>query len=107
MIAAFRRDIEAAGVGAPTVRKTLVTLQSMLRSAVEWQRLAANPVQATRKPSVKRQRAVRPLAPAAVEQLRAWAARAPRHPRRDARECPRVRGRPAGGGARVALAVDR
>ncbi len=47
-------------------------LQSMLRAAVEWERIGSNPVRATRKPSVKRTRAVRPLPPLAVEQLRAW-----------------------------------
>ena len=58
--------------GAPTIRKTMVMLQSMLRTAVEWERVTSNPVRATRKPSVKRTRAVRPLPPLTVEQLRAW-----------------------------------
>src|SRR3954462_14137598 len=47
-------------------------LMSMLRVAVEWQRIAANPVKATRKPSGKPQRAVRPLPPLKVEELRGW-----------------------------------
>ena len=47
-------------------------LQSMLRVAVEWERIASNPVKATRKPRVAVQRAVRPLPPAVVERLRAW-----------------------------------
>ena len=59
-------------MGPPTIRKTMVMLQSMLRAAVEWERIGSNPVRATRKPSVKRTRAVRPLPPLAVEQLRAW-----------------------------------
>ena len=50
----------------------LVVLQSMLRCAVEWERIASNPVRAVRKPSAKRTRAVRPLAPLEVERLRAW-----------------------------------
>ena len=58
VVAEFRRQIDADGVGAPTPRKTLVTLQSMLRCAVEWQRIPSNPVQAVRKPSTKRRRAV-------------------------------------------------
>jgi integrase len=72
VIADFRRQLDAHGVGAPTARKTLVMLQSTLRCAVEWQRIAANPVQAVRKPSAKRTRAVRPLPPHDVERLRAW-----------------------------------
>lgn len=71
-IAAFRQDLERAGVGAAAVRKTLTMLQSMLRVAVEWGRIASNPVKATRKPRVGSQRAVRPLPPTTVEQLRAW-----------------------------------
>ena len=56
----------------PTVRKTLVTLQSMLRVAVEGQRIPSNPVKATRKPTVRPERAVTPPAPVTVERIRAW-----------------------------------
>jgi len=48
VIARFRRELEDAGVGAASVRKTMTMLQSMLRVAVEWQRITANPVKATR-----------------------------------------------------------
>jgi len=72
VVARFRSELENAGVGAASVRKTMTMLQSMLRVAVEWQRIAANPVKATRKPSVKTQRAVRPISPETVEELRAW-----------------------------------
>lgn len=72
VVAAFRRELEVAGIGAPTTRKTLVVLQSMLRTAVEWERIGSNPVQATRKPTVVRTRVVRPVPPGGVERLRAW-----------------------------------
>jgi integrase len=72
VVAGFRQDLERARVGAASIRKTLTMLQSMLRVAVEWQLIASNPVRATRKPPVAPQRAVRPLPPAKVEELRAW-----------------------------------
>ena len=72
VITRFRADLERDGVRPPTVRKTLVTLQSMLRVAVEWQRIPSNPVKATRKPTVRPERAVTPPAPVTVEQIRAW-----------------------------------
>ena len=71
VVARFRADLEAAGVGAPTVRKTMSMLQAMLRRAVEEDRLKTNPVAQVRKPAAPRTRAVQPLPPAVVEQLRA------------------------------------
>jgi integrase len=72
VVARFRSELEDAGVGAASVRKTMTMLQSMLRVAVEWQRIPTNPVKATRKPSLTARRAVRPIAPETVEQLREW-----------------------------------
>ena len=66
----FRADLEAAGVGPASVRKTLLLLGGVLERAVEWGRLAANPAASVRKPSPARRRAVTPLTPSAVEQLR-------------------------------------
>src|SRR4051794_40027891 len=43
----------------------------MLQRAVEWERLTSNSARATRKPAVRRHLAVRPIAPADVERLRA------------------------------------
>ena len=71
VIDAFVSDLENAGVGAPTIRKALAVLQAMLREAVRWERIAANPVKSVPKPRATRQRAVRPLAPASVEAIRA------------------------------------
>src|SRR5919199_972742 len=67
----FRADLEQAGVGDETIRRCLVLLQSILSRAVEWQRILSNPVRAVRKPRTKRHRAVVPLAPQAVEAIRA------------------------------------
>jgi integrase len=66
----FRSELEQAGVGDETIRRCLVLLQSILARAVGWQRISSNPVRAVRKPRTKRNRAVTPLAPSAVEALR-------------------------------------
>jgi integrase len=80
----FRAELEADGVGLPTVHRALVLLQSVLRRAVEWRRIGHNPVKAVQKPKVRRQREVRPLSPLTVEQLRAVVAKRRRHGARDA-----------------------
>lgn len=69
-VVSFRTDLEAAGVGAPTVRKAMSLLQSILRRAVEEDRLISNPVKHVRKPAQARSRAVKPLPPETVEQIR-------------------------------------
>src|SRR5829696_8016498 len=43
----------------------------MLQRAVEWERIRSNPVRAVRKPSARRQLAVRASPPEEVERLRA------------------------------------
>ena len=43
LIASFRADLTAAGVGDPTVRKTLAFLQGVLQRAVEWRRIELDP----------------------------------------------------------------
>ena len=68
----FRLELEADGVGPASVRRTLALLQGVLQRACEWGRIPANPAVAVRKPSVRRQRSVAPLAPERVEAIRAW-----------------------------------
>jgi integrase len=68
----FAAELEAAGVGASTRRRVLMVLSSVLQRAVEWGRIPANPVRLIRKPTAKRARVVRPLAPATVERMRRW-----------------------------------
>jgi integrase len=70
VIAEFRAELQRAGVGAETVRRTLAMLQGIFARAVEWQRIPFNPVKAVRKPRARRERAVNPIAPELVERLR-------------------------------------
>jgi integrase len=70
VITRFRLDLERAGAGQATVRKVLTMLQGMLARAVEWQRIASNPVAVVRKPSARRQRTAVVLGPERVESLR-------------------------------------
>jgi integrase len=66
----FRLDLEASGVGPASTRKALVLLHGVLQRAVEWSRLAVNPMRAVRKPPAGRTRLVEPLSPEAVEGMR-------------------------------------
>ena len=66
----YRLDLQVAGVGQGSARKALVMLQGILQRAVEWNRLAANPMVAVKKPPARRTRLVQPLAPEAVEAMR-------------------------------------
>src|SRR5215218_6584342 len=72
MVERFRADLRTAGIGDPTIYRVLSLLQGVMQRAVEWERIASNPVRLVRKPSLKRTREVRPLAPLTVEQMRAW-----------------------------------
>jgi integrase len=70
IITRFRYDLENAGVGPASIRRTLVLLQGMLERAVEWQRLTTNPAKRVKKPPQTRKQAIRPLAPSTVETMR-------------------------------------
>src|SRR3954470_943729 len=67
----FQSDLRKAGVGDPTILKTLSLLQGVLRRAVIWRRIAMNPVTAIKKPTQRRRHVVHPAAPATVEAIRA------------------------------------
>ena len=69
-ITRFRSQLEHAGVGPHSIRRTLVLLQGMLERAVEWQRLTSNPAKAVKKPPQTRKKAIRPHAPSTIEQMR-------------------------------------
>jgi integrase len=71
VIESFASDLARVGVGPAARRRTLMILSSVLQRAEDWGRITANPVRKVRKPSGKRKRAVRPLAPENVEEIRA------------------------------------
>jgi integrase len=66
----YRLELEVAGVPRPTTRKALVLLQGILQRAVEWNRLAVNPMRAVAKPRASSTRLVQPLSPETVEAMR-------------------------------------
>jgi integrase len=70
VIESFQAELRREGVGDPTILKTLTLLQGMLQRAVVWGRIPSNPVAPIRKPAQKRTRAVKPIAPAKVEEIR-------------------------------------
>lgn len=71
MVSQWRAGLLEAGVGIESIRRAMVLLQAMFTVAIEWGEAAANPVSVVRKPRQGRKRAVAPLAPEAVELLRA------------------------------------
>ncbi len=66
----LRADLEADGVGREAIRKSFAVLQSILQRAVEWERIPSNPARAVRKPPMRRDRAITPLPPAKIEEIR-------------------------------------
>ncbi|MDQ2984066.1 MAG: site-specific integrase [Actinomycetota bacterium] len=70
VVESFQAELRKAGVGDPTILKTLALLQGILQRAVVWRRIQSNPVAAIKKPSQRRKRVVRPIAPQTVEALR-------------------------------------
>jgi integrase len=61
----------ASGAGPVAVRQSLALLGNILQRAVESGRIPANPVRAVRKAKLPKRPEVRPLAPVAVEPMRA------------------------------------
>ena len=70
VVEAFQAELRREKVGEPTILKTLTLLQGILQRAVVWGRIRTNPVAPVRKPVQRRKHAVRPIAPATVEQIR-------------------------------------
>src|SRR5215218_8888310 len=71
VIAHFRADLEADGVGVEAIRKTMTMLQGVLQRAVEWGRVPTNAVKLTRKPPKPHRPAVHAIAPERIEVMRA------------------------------------
>lgn len=70
LIAAWRGQMLADGVGGESVRMAMVLLQAMFTVAIEWGEAEVNPVSVVRKPRQGRQRAIRVMSPDAVERIR-------------------------------------
>jgi integrase len=66
----FRDELERAGVGAATTRKTLAIVQSILAFAVAEELVEYNAAAAVRKPRYERQREPHIFLPAQVEEVR-------------------------------------
>jgi Phage integrase, N-terminal SAM-like domain len=103
VVSRFGAELQRAGVGANTRHKALTFLSGVLRTGVEWGRVPTNPVRDVRKPTVRRQRPVRPLSP---EQGRG-ATRGARPGERQLRRCARLRRPAARRGPAASLAGHR
>lgn len=66
----FRVQLNAAGVGSPTIIKAMALLQGILKRAVVRGRIQSNPVREVDKPRQRRTVKPVPLAPATVEGIR-------------------------------------
>lgn len=67
----LRAELERAGVGAPTVRKSMLLLQGILERARARGLIPQNPVAAVKKPKKAPTRSPQPLSPLSVERIRA------------------------------------
>jgi hypothetical protein len=73
-LARFREELERAGVGAATMRKTMAIIQSILSFAVAEELVEFNPAGSVRKPRYGRAREPHIFLPAEVERIRGQAA---------------------------------
>jgi integrase len=71
VLARFRAELEAAGVGVEAIRKTMTMLQGVMQRAVEWGRVPTNAVKLTRKPPKPHRPAVQAIPPSLIEVMRA------------------------------------
>lgn len=65
-IARWQADRLATGAGPVAVRQALDLLSTILQTAYESERIAANPARRVRKARLPRRSEVRPLAPATI-----------------------------------------
>lgn len=66
----YRLNLTAAGAGAPTVNRTLGILQGILQRAVEWRRIAGNPVAGARRLPHRRSETIDARTPEEIERIR-------------------------------------
>lgn len=71
VIARFRAELDADGVGIEAIRKTMTMLQGVLQRAVEWGRVPTNAVKLTRKPPKPHRPAAQAIPPTLIELMRA------------------------------------
>jgi len=72
-VVALQRDLRDDGVGAAISQKTLMVLSGVMRHSQLLGRIPSNPVQPVKIRQASRQRAIRPISPVLVEQIRAYA----------------------------------
>jgi integrase len=70
-LARFREELERAGVGAATIRKTMAILQSILSFAISEELVEFNAAASVRKPRYQRRREPHIFLPTEVERIRA------------------------------------
>lgn len=66
----YLAELQRGGLSPASVKKIAGMLQGVLQRAVEWERIAQNPMRVAHKPKARRRIVIRPIAPAQVEQLR-------------------------------------
>jgi hypothetical protein len=72
-VVALQRSLREDGVGEAMTQKLLMVLSGIMRHSQLIGRIPRNPVQPVRIPQPRRRRAIRPLTPATVEGMRAFA----------------------------------
>ena len=72
-VIALQRDLRGDGIGEHMTQKTLMVLSGIMRHSQLLGRIPLNPVSPVRIRQPRRKRAIRPLTPAAVERMRAFA----------------------------------
>jgi integrase len=68
----YLAQLQRDGLSPASVKKVAGMLQGVLQRAVEWERIAQNPMRVAHKPRARRRIVIRPIAPAQVEQLRQY-----------------------------------
>jgi integrase len=66
----YLAQLQRDGLSPASVKKVAGMLQGVLQRAVEWERIAQNPMRVAHKPKARRRIVIRPVAPAQVERLR-------------------------------------
>jgi integrase len=68
----YLAQLQRNGLSPASVKKVAGMVQGVLQRAVEWERIAQNPMRVAHKPKARRRIVIRPIAPAQVEQLRRY-----------------------------------